>query len=108
MTVVNGLWLIAVLLFVLLLTRFDRKRGNSYQFSDQLLDPVTGKASLTAHILWAMALMAIWVCIDRSIDGKDADTLVETVLGIFVLGRLGQRGIDAWRPPPPGDSPKGS
>jgi hypothetical protein len=98
MTWVNALWLLTALMFIWMLYRMDRKRGNTYSFIDTLLDKKTGKADLYSHILWIMALMAIWVCIDRSNDGKDVDTLVLGVLGIFVTGRAVTAGVRAWRP----------
>lgn len=98
------LWACVALVVIWITLRLDRKRGNQYNFVDILMDPATNKASLSAHIVLWMAIMSIWVVIDRSNDGKDVDTLMATVLGIFVMGRVMGKGIDAWRDK---DPPKG-
>ena len=95
------------------IVRAQRAEDHPYDLRDTLMDAATRKASLNAHILAVMALMATWVCIDRSNNGKDVDNLVLGVLGIFVLGRLGAQGIAAFRPPadnpppPPETPPRG-
>jgi hypothetical protein len=99
------LWAAGVLLVVLITLHLEGKKGNGYTFVDVLKNPVTGKADLNAHIVLWLALMCVWVIIDRSNDGKDVDTLVATVLGVFVLGRVAGKGIDAWKDKPPGGTP---
>jgi len=83
---VNALWLIGALCFGWMMYRFNRDHRNHYNIVDILMGP-NDRASLTNHILLAMAGMSIWVVIDRSNDGKDVDTLLLGVLGIFVIGK---------------------
>lgn len=97
MTWVNAVWLLSALLAAWLLYRLERKKGNHYTFVDVLLNHRTNRADINSHILLVMTLMAVWVCIDRSNDGKDVDTLVLGVLGIFVTGRVASKGIEMYK-----------
>jgi len=83
-TPVNALLLIMGLVFVWMVYRFNNANDNEYNIVDVLMGP-NNRASLTNHILVAMAGMSVWVVIDRSNDGKDVDTLLLGILSIFVL-----------------------
>ena len=67
---------------------------SSYDFADLLLDHTTGKASLDKHILAAMAVLAAWVVVIRTWQGKDVDTLLLGVLAVFVVQRGATKLID--------------
>jgi hypothetical protein len=104
LTFVNALWLIGALSFGWMMYRFNRNRSNRYNIVDILMGP-NNRASLTNHILLAMAGMSIWVIVDRSNDGKDVDTLLLGVLAIFVVGKTTTAvteiiNKDAPEPPP--------
>jgi hypothetical protein len=86
LTFVNALWLIGALCFAWMMYRFNANQKNRYNVVDILMGP-NNRASLTNHILLAMAGMSIWVIVDRSNDGKDVDTLLLGVLAIFVVGK---------------------
>ena len=83
---VNALWLIGALCFAWMMYRFQRDQKNKYSIVDILMGP-NNRASLTNHILLAMAGMSISVIVDRSNDGKEVDTLLLGVLAIFVVGK---------------------
>lgn len=92
------------MLFILILIWLVQRSKHPFDIRDTLMDSKTGKASQYAIILWLMTGMAMWVCIDRSNDGKDVDTLVLGVLSIFVLGRAASSFINrggAPDDPPP-------
>lgn len=92
--------LAAGVILLLLLVWSAQRSKHAFDWKDMLMDPTTNKASLNAGILALMAMMALWVCVQRSSDGKDVDTLVLGVLGIFVTGRLGAQGIAAFKRAP--------
>lgn len=104
MTFINALWFIGALSFGWMMYRFNRNRNNRYNVVDILIGP-SGKASLTNHILLAMAGMSIWVIVDRSNDGKDVDTLLLGVLSIFVLGKTATAVTEIINREPPADVP---
>ena len=106
MSLVNALLLIFGLLFAWGMYRFNRNQKNDYNIVDILMGP-NKRASLTNHILLAMALMSIWVVVDRSNDGKDVDTLLLGVLGIFVVGKTATAVTDILNRPDPPPKPKG-
>lgn len=100
----NVLWLLMALLFGFMLYRFQAKNPNfdiADMFMNQSLRPP--KADLTSIIIFMMALMAIWVCVQRSVKDKDVDNLVLGVLTIFVIRQAFKIGADAYsaKPPPP-------
>jgi len=102
---VNALWLIGAICFAWMMYRFNATK-NKYNVVDILMGP-NSRASLTNHILLAMAGMSIWVIVDRSNDGKDVDTLLLGVLAIFVVGKTATTVTDIInRPEPPEPPPK--
>ena len=104
---VNALWLIGALCFAWMMYRFNATK-NKYNVVDILMGP-NNRASLTNHILLAMAGMSIWVIVDRSNDGKDVDTLLLGVLAIFVVGKTTTAVteiINREEPPEPPPKPK--
>ncbi len=72
-----------VLGFIFLMYRFNRLNKN-YNIVDLLLGG-DGRASVSNHIQLAFAALSIWAVIDRELDGKDIETLLLGVLGIFVV-----------------------
>jgi hypothetical protein len=97
--------LLGVLVLVSLwaLYRAQRNSGkHGYDIRDMMMDAATSKASLNAHIIAAMAVMAIYVCVVRANRNEDPTNLVVSVLGIFVLGRVAAQGISAFKPPEAG------
>ena len=85
--------------------KFNKTKGNNYNIVDILMGP-NNRASLTNHILLAMAGMSIWVIVDRSNDGKDVDTLLLGVLSIFVLGKTATAVTEIINKLPPEVPPK--
>lgn len=106
LSLVNALLLIFALLFAWGMYRFNRDSGNEYNIVDILMGP-NQRASLTNHILLAMALLSTWVVIDREMDGKDdVTTLLLGVLGIFVVGKTATAVTDIInRPEKPKETP---
>ena len=105
LTYINALWLIGALCFAWMMYRFNRNQANLYNMVDILMGP-NNRASMTNHILLAMAAMSIWVVIDRSNDGKDVDTLLLGVLAIFVVGKTTTAVTDIINRVPPAVPPK--
>ena len=81
------------------------RADNSFDLRDLLLDHRTGRASVDNFVLLLMAAMSAWVVVDRSNQGKDVETLLLGVLGIFVVAREAKRAISSRTPPPPVDTP---
>jgi heme O synthase-like polyprenyltransferase len=107
MSLVNAILLIFCLLFAWGMYRFNRARNNDYNVVDILMGP-NKRASLTNHILLAMALLSTWVVVDREIDGKDdVTTLLLGVLGIFVVGKTATAVTDILNRPDLPPKPKG-
>ena len=102
---VNGLWLIGALCFAWMMYRFNTNQKNRYNVVDLLMGP-NNRASLTNHILLAMAGMSVWVVVDRSNDGKDVDNLLLGVVAIFVVGKTATAVTDIISRPPPEPPPK--
>ena len=80
------------------------RADNAFDLRDLLLDHRTGRASVDNFVLLLMAAMSAWVVVDRSNQGKDVETLLLGVLGIFVVAREAKR-FTASRTPPPVDTP---
>ena len=81
------------------------RADNSFDLRDLLLDHRTGRASVDNFVLLLMAAMSAWVVVDRSNQGKDVETLLLGVLGIFVVAREAKRFTASRTPPPPVDTP---
>ena len=106
LTFVNALWLIGALCFAWMMYRFNSDHKNHYNVVDILMGP-NNRASLTNHILLAMAGMSIWVIVERASAGKDVETLLLGVLGIFVIGKTATAITDAvYKPPEVPPKPK--
>jgi len=101
MSWVHALLFAMILYFVLALRHAHCADDNHFSLADALTDSRTGKASLDNIILLGMAIMAAWVVVDRSNSGREVESLLVLVLGVFVAGREVRRGINAWKPPPP-------
>lgn len=91
-------FLFTVLFVVLIffLWKMQSDKGNTYDLRDLLLDERTRRASLTNHTLLGMAIMAVWVVVTLVNRDKEVTELVLGVLGIFVLGKVAKRGLDAF------------
>lgn len=96
MSWINATWLIFALIVIWMLYRFQRNQRNHYDVVDNFMDHSTKppRADHRKLIVFMMALMAIWVCIDRSNDGKDVDNLVLGVLAIFVVGQVAKNATE--------------
>jgi len=86
----------AVLLFVL--WRWNHDTRNPYSVRDLLIDPGTGKASLDKHIVLGFAMLSGWVVVSRQLAGKEVETLLLGVLGIFILQRAASKAMDTFAP----------
>jgi hypothetical protein len=92
--------LIGGMLFLIVGIWMAQRSNHPFDLRDTLMDQSTGKASLNACIILMAFLLSLWVVVDRENDGKDdVPNLLLGVLGIFVLGRLGAQGINAWKNP---------
>lgn len=94
----------AVLVFVWLYQ--GQRSKHPFNAYDLLLDPATGKASVNAiSILFTLAL-SLWVVVHRELGGGRADdgvaSLLTSVLGVFVGGRVIAQGISAYKDTKPG------
>jgi hypothetical protein len=83
---------------LILLAWWHLRKGNHYDVRDLLLDHASNRAALDKHILLMMALLASWVVIDRELDGKDTETILLGVLGIFVLQRSATQAMTTFGP----------
>jgi len=107
MSAANALWLVMALIFIWMLYRFQTKNKN-FDVADMFMNHTfrPPKADLTSVIIFMMALMGIWVCVDRSTANKDVDNLVLGVLGIFVLRQAFKIGADAYVAKPTAPEPE--
>ena len=96
--------LIAFALYAAFVLHALHRDDNNFDLRDLLLDHRTGRASVDNFVLLLMAAMSAWVVVDRSNQGKDVETLLLGVLGIFVVAREAKR-FTASRTPPPVDTP---
>jgi hypothetical protein len=67
------------------LVRFHRAQDNRYDLWDLVME--RGRADLNKHIIAAFAVLSIWVIVFLVQKGKDVETLLLGVLGIFVANR---------------------
>lgn len=88
--VLGGAWAAVVLI------RWHLDRSNRYDLRDLLLDTVTNKASLDKHIIVAFAALSGWVVVVRQLAGKEVETLLLGVLGVFVVQRAAGAAINAY------------
>lgn len=102
----NALWLIMALLFIGMIYRFQSKNPD-FDISDVFMNHNVKppRADLTSIIIFMMALMAIWVCVQRSVNDKDVDSLVLGVLTIFVIRQAFKIGADAYSAKPSAPEP---
>jgi hypothetical protein len=78
------------------LFRWHLDRDNRYDLRDLLLDTVTNRASLDKHILVGFAALSGWVVVVRQLAGKEVETLLLGVLGVFVVQRAAGAAINAY------------
>jgi hypothetical protein len=106
-TVPNALLGLGMVVFFWMMYRFNRANGNSYNVVDLLMGP-NGRASMTNHILLAMAVLSCWTVIDRELKGKDdVSTILLGVLGIFVAQKTATIVTDILNRPDQPSKPKG-
>jgi hypothetical protein len=102
MTWTNIVLVISALLVILLLARWHADKRNPYDVRDLLMDHTTGKAGIDKHILLWFAGLSGWVVVSRQLAGKDVETLLLGVLGIFILQRAASKAMDTFGPRPDG------
>ncbi len=83
LTLVNAALIVMILGFALLMYRFNRQNPR-YNIVDMLIGG-DGRASVSNHIQLALASLSVWVVVDRELDGKDVETILLGVLGVFVV-----------------------
>jgi uncharacterized membrane protein len=88
--------LIGAAVAVAVLFRWHLDRDNRYDLRDLLLDTVTNRASLDKHILVGFAALSGWVVVVRQLAGKEVETLLLGVLGVFVVQRAAGAAINAY------------
>lgn len=94
--------IVGALILLALLWWAQSAKDHPFDIRDVLMDQSTGKASLNALILLAMAALSSWVVVDRQNDGSDdVTTLLLGVLGIFVAGRVGAQVVATLKPQEP-------
>lgn len=100
-------WLVLVTLlvigFVFVIVWFQWSKRNDYDFLDSLKDPLTGKASPDPLIVYAMAGLAGWYVVVKTLNpaaGSAGSELVNILL-IFLVYRGAKQGIEAWKIKPP-------
>lgn len=104
---VNALWLVLALMFGWMLYRFQLKNKH-FDIADMFMtySVTPPRADLTSVIIFMMALMFIWVCVERVSRDKDVDNLVLGGLGIFVLRQAFKIGADAYAAKPAAPEPE--
>ena len=103
LTWINAAAIMGLIYIIFLLSRLHSDPDSPYDIRDTLMDQQTGKASVDAHVLVFMAVLSAWVIVSMVLDGKPVDTILLSVLGIFVVGREAKRLTNAWKPPPPAE-----
>ena len=93
--------LIGLAIYSVVILHALHRADNSFDLRDLLLDHRTGRASVDNFVLLLMAAMSAWVVVDRSNQGRDVETLLLGVLGIFVVAREAKRFTASRTPPPP-------
>jgi predicted histidine transporter YuiF (NhaC family) len=87
---------IGLVIGIFLVWKLNRDVNNPYYLRDLLLDTVTNRASLDKHILLFFALLAAWYVMVRTLDGKEVESALLGVLGIFVVQRGASAAINAY------------
>jgi hypothetical protein len=88
------------------LWRWQRDKANAYDLRDLLLDHATNRASVDKHVVLGFAALSGWVVVSRQLAGKEVETLLLGILGIFILQRAASKAIDSFSPKSgPVDSP---
>jgi hypothetical protein len=92
----NILLAVFVAYVIFLLYRFHTDEDSDFDASDLLVDGNTGKASLDKFVVLGFALLSGWVVVHHELNGKDVETLLLGILGIFILQRSASKAIDAY------------
>lgn len=103
----DAVLVMAGMLFLLMLARWHADKKNPYDVRDLLLDHTTGKAGLDKHILLWFAGLSGWVVVTWTLDGKNVETLLLGVLGIFIVQRTASKAIDSFSSKADPPSPEG-
>ena len=107
----TNLALVVVAAFILLtLWRWQSDSKNFYDVRDLLVDHKTNRASVDKHIVAGFAVLSGWVVVTWTLEGKNVETLLLGVLGIFIIQRAASKATDAFvnrkdvvQPPTEGD-----
>ena len=89
----------SVVVTLIILWRWQTDARNTYNLRDLLVDHTTGKASVDKHIVLGFAVLSSWVVVSRQLAGKEVETLLLGVLGIFILQRAASKALDTFAPP---------
>lgn len=106
-TLTNAVLIISALLMLLLLARWHADKKNPYDVRDLLLDHTTRKAGLDKHILLWFAGLSGWVVVTWTLEGKNVETLLLGVLGVFIVQRAASKAIDSFSSKADPPSPEG-
>lgn len=104
----DGILIAVGLVLLLVMIRWHADKKNPYDLRDLLVDHATGKAGIDKHVtLWFSGLSS-WVVVSRQLAGKEVETLLLGVLGIFILQRAASKALDTYASTRPegGDPPR--
>lgn len=104
---VDALWVVLALVFIWMMYRFQRNNRH-YNVADIFMNYTVHppRADLTSHIIFMMALMFVWACVERVNRDKDVDNLILGGLAIFVLRQAVKIGADAYASRPSAPEPE--
>ena len=80
------------------LWRWQRDKANAYDLRDLLLDHATNRASVDKHVVLGFAALSGWVVVSRQLDGKEVETLLLGISGIFICNARHPRRSTACSP----------
>ncbi len=92
---------------IVVLIWFHLRRGNTFIFSDLLIDPVTKKASIEAIVTLFFAILSAWYVVIKTMNpaaGNVGPELVQ-ILMVFLVYRGVKQGIQAYKDKPPTPPP---
>jgi hypothetical protein len=88
--------LIVAAYIMVTLWQWNHDKRNVYDVRDLLLDHATNRASVDKHIVAGFAVLSGWVVVTWTLEGKNVETLLLGVLGIFIVQRAASKVTDAF------------
>ena len=91
----NLILLVVAVYFIFSLWRWTQDKRNVYDVRDLLIDHNTNRASIDKHVVAGFSILSGWVVVTWTLEGKNVETMLLGVLGIFIIHRATNKVTDA-------------